>query len=73
MRELLMQRSGSERLRMTCDMFDCARALVVAGIRATDPDINASELRVKIFERLYGDDFDPDARARIIVRLREAL
>jgi hypothetical protein len=43
----------------------------VAGIKAEWPDVTPQELRVKIFERMYGDDFDADARARIIARLRQ--
>jgi hypothetical protein len=71
LRDLFMQRSGSDRVRMVSEMFDLARALVVAGIKAEWPDVTPQELRVKIFERMYGDDFDADARARIIARLRQ--
>ena len=70
LRELFMQRSGSDRVRMACEMFDLARALMVAGIRAEEPGISDVELRVRVFERTYGSDFDADARARIIARLR---
>ena len=55
---------------MACEMFTLARALMVANIRAGVPDITARELRVKIFERTYGDDLDLEERARIIARLR---
>jgi len=71
LRDLFMQRSGNDRVRMVSEMFDLARALVVAGIKAEWPDVTPQELRVKIFERMYGDDFDADARARIIARLRQ--
>ena len=67
---LYAQRSGSDRVRMACEMFALARALVVANIRADTPDISAADLRVKIFERTYGDDLLPDDRARVIARLR---
>jgi hypothetical protein len=67
---LFARRSGSDRLRMTSEMFALARTLMVANIRAEHPDISDAELRVKIFERTYGDDFDPGARARITARLR---
>ena len=67
---LLMQRSGSDRVRMACEMFDFARALMVGNIKAEDPDITGAELRVKVFERTYRDDFNPDDRARIVARLR---
>ena len=67
---LFATRSGSDRVRMACEMFTLARALMVANIRAQAPDITATELRVKIFERSYGDDLDLEERARIIARLR---
>ena len=67
---LFAERSGSDRVRMACEMFTLARALMVANIRAEAPDITATELRVKVFERTYGDDLDLEERARIIARLR---
>lgn len=67
---LFAQRSGSDRVRMVCEMFDLARALMVGNIKAENPDITAGELRAKIFERTYGEDFSADDRARIVARLR---
>jgi hypothetical protein len=61
--------SGSERVQMACAMFDDAKALVEANIRAEHPGIAPAELRVKVFERLYFDDFDPGTRARIVAAL----
>lgn len=69
-RTLIMRRSGGDRLRMACEMFDCARQLMLARIKAEQPDLTASELRVKIFECTYGREFEPGERARIIARLR---
>ena len=70
LRTLFAERSGSDRVRMACEMFTLARALMVANLRDEAPDITATELRVKIFERTYGDDMNPDDRARIVARLR---
>jgi hypothetical protein len=67
---LMAQRSGSDRVRMACEMFDLARALAVAGIRAEDLTISDARLRVRLFERLYGDDFSDDECARICATLR---
>lgn len=67
---LLAQRSGSDRVRMACEMFDLARALAVAGIRNDEPDISLRDLRARLFERLYGRDFSEEERARIIATLR---
>ena len=69
-RTLLMRRSGSDRLRMAYEMFDCARQVMIARIKAVHPDLPANELRVKIFECTYVRDFEPRERARIIARLR---
>jgi len=62
---LMAQRSGSDRVRMACEMFDLARALAVAAIRAEEPTISDADLRVRLFERLYGGDFSEEKRARI--------
>lgn len=67
---LFAARSGSDRVRMTCEMFTLARVLMVANIRAGAPDISFEELRVKIFERTYGGDLAAETRARFIARLR---
>jgi hypothetical protein len=61
---LFAARSGAERLRMTCQMFDDAKALAAAGILAEDPGIAPDELRRRIFDRLYAGDFDPETRMK---------
>jgi hypothetical protein len=55
---------------MACEMFSMARAVMVADIRRRDPAISDAELRVRIFERMYGDDLDAATRARIAASLR---
>ena len=67
---LLMQRTEGERAMMAFEMFDLARALMTADIRSREPNISESELRVQIFERTYGNDFDAGDRARIARRIR---
>ena len=69
---LFAARSPSERLRMTCAMFDDAKALAEAGIRAANPDITTADLRIQLFERLYFGDFDEETRTRMIEALRQA-
>jgi hypothetical protein len=67
---LFKERSGDDRVRMVSDMFDCARALMVANIRAADPDVTDGDLRVRVFERMYERDVDPALHAAVIARLR---
>lgn len=68
---LFRQRSGSDRVRMACEMFDLARALMVANIKAQHPGIADAPLRVKLFERMYGSDLTPEECIRLVARLRE--
>jgi Uncharacterised protein family (UPF0158) len=64
-RELLLQRSGAERVMMGGSMLATARALVVASIRAREPAVSATALRQALFLRFYGGDFRPAERQRI--------
>ena len=67
-RAMLMKRSGAERLLMGCDMFDTSRALVLASANTQSKD----EIRVHLFCRTYGQDFDAKTAARIISGLCKA-
>lgn len=67
---MFAERSGSERVRMMSEMFDMARKLMVADIKAHEPDISDVELRVRIFERTYWGDFSRDEHNRIVEKIR---
>jgi hypothetical protein len=69
-RRLLMKRTGAERLKMGCAMFDTARALMRAGLGDEIGTDRSPELRVRLFERTYGRDFDATTAARIIAHLQ---
>jgi len=62
-RTLLMRRSGSERLQMGCAMFDTARAFALANLRLLSHSNDA--LRVRLFVRTYGGDFDAETVEQI--------
>ncbi|MCC7416965.1 MAG: hypothetical protein IT176_07455 [Acidobacteria bacterium] len=66
---LFATRSGSERVRMACGMFDSARAMAVGAIRAARPDIGDASLRVELFDRLYGGEIDGDWQHEVRQRL----
>lgn len=61
--------TGTERLRLASDMFETAKALVIANIRATEPDLSPARLRVRLFERLYAGDFDERTQVAIVAAL----
>jgi len=68
--ELMRQRSGSDRVRMMSEMFDFAKALVLSNLRETHRGASDAELRVLLFDRLYGDEIDPAQHASVVARLR---
>jgi hypothetical protein len=68
-RDMLLQRSGAERLKMGCSMFATGRALVVASVLEKEPFASPARVRGQIFLRFYGADFDPLERDRIMARL----
>jgi hypothetical protein len=69
-REMLMRRSGTERLRMGASMFETAKRLVRASLGDPDARDESPEMRVKLFLRIYGPDFDAATRDRVVAWLR---
>jgi hypothetical protein len=72
-RDMLMQRSGEERLIMGCAMRDTARILVEASIREQDPRATSETIRKGLFLRFYGHEFDAESRARILAAIETAV
>lgn len=68
-RALLLARPGAERVRMGCSMYAAAKALVLASIHAADPRASPAAVRRALFLRVYGRDFDPAAREKILAAL----
>jgi len=64
-REMLLQHSGAERLKMGCSMFATARALVVASVLEKEPFASPARVRERLFLRFYGHEFDAEERERI--------
>jgi hypothetical protein len=61
-----MRPPGGERLKIASAMFDTARQVMIAGIRAARPGISEVELRQELFLRYYGAAFRPEQRDRIL-------
>jgi hypothetical protein len=51
-RQKLMARSGEERFLMGVQMFDAARAMMLASLPA---DLPPEELKRRLFQRIYGE------------------
>ena len=54
-REMMMARSGAERLIMGSSMFDAARRVVLASL---PKDLSEAELKRRLFERIYGEPLE---------------
>ena len=71
-RDMLLKRSGEERLKMGCSMHATAQALVRASALAAEPTASPSSLKKVLFLRFYAQDFDIAARKRIVRALAKA-
>jgi len=57
-RRRLMERSGAERVLMGSQMFDVAKAMVLASL---PKGLTELEIKARLCERLYGDEVDVNA------------
>jgi hypothetical protein len=71
-RQMLLKRSGEERLKMGCSMHATARALAKAALLQKHPDARPAEIKPLLFLHFYGADFEPDERKRIALSLSES-
>ena len=71
-RAMIMERSGEERLKMGCSMFDAAKAMMQAGILDQNPHASHAEIRRALFTQLYGHEFDADSREKILAAIESA-
>ena len=68
-RQMLLSRSGGERLRMGSSMNATARALIRGSVLARDPQASPGAIRRELFLRFYGHEFDAAAREKILALL----
>lgn len=67
--ELLMKRSGEERVRMACDMFQAARRLILASL-PVEIASNPAERRVALLLRTYESDLEDSLLTHVLGDLR---
>lgn len=67
-REMMMALTPGERVAMACRMFDTARALVIAGLKA-EANPEGHSLAARIFLRTYGRDYATEERDHIVALL----
>jgi hypothetical protein len=67
--QMMAERTPTERLRMVSSMFATGKKLIEAGLRREDATINATQLKVGTFKRLYGGDFTNSEIKKIVKHL----
>jgi hypothetical protein len=65
-RNLIMSKTGQERLLMGCSMYDAAKEIVQSSIYNNHPGITETEMRKDIFLRFYGQEFNRVEREKVI-------
>ncbi len=68
-RELMMRKSGEQRLLMGCSMYDTAKQIVRSAIYNNRPDITDTEMKKEIFLIFYGQEFSRAERDKFFSAL----
>jgi hypothetical protein len=63
---LMMLKSGEQRLLMGCSMYDTAKQIVRSSIYNKHPQISAEQAKKEIFIRFYGQDFSQPVLEKIL-------
>ena len=71
-RDQLAVAGPEERVRLASAMFGDGRRMLEARIRAADPSIDEVGVRQAMFLHLYGDEFPPTERERILAGIAAA-
>lgn len=67
--EMIMKKSGEERLRMGFSMCAMARRQVVASIKRDNPNACINDIKKGIFLSFYGQDFSLEEQEKILNKL----
>lgn len=68
-RNMMMRKSGEQRLRMGCSMYDAAKQIVRSAVYENHPQITDAEMKREIFLRFYGHEFSPADRKKFVTAL----
>ncbi len=68
-RNMMMRKSGEQRLRMGCSMYDAAKQIVRSAVYESHPEATDAEMKREIFLRFYGHEFSPADREKFVAAL----
>jgi len=67
--ELMMSKSGEQRLLMGCSMYDTSKKIVQSALASQQPEITVREMREGVFSRFYGHEFTEAEKQKILSAL----
>ena len=70
-KEMIIKKSGQERLLMGFSMFDMARKMVISSIKTKNQNADLKTILREVFLRFYGSDF-PNNKNEIIEKILKA-
>ena len=70
-RQMILARSGEDRVKMGCSMHATAQALVRASGEAKGKTLTPQELRRLLFIRFYEHEFEPKTCQKILTNLEK--
>lgn len=65
-RDLMMSKTGQQRLLMGCSMYDTAKQIVRSAVRNRQSGITEAEIKREIFLRFYGPEFSQADREKYL-------
>lgn len=68
---MMMVKSGEERLKMGFEMYEMSRKIVIASILKDNPEISERDMKISLFNRFYENDLPPDIRKKFIEKISE--
>jgi len=68
-RNLMMSKTGQQRLRMGCSMYDTAKQIVLSAIHNRQPGITDAEIKREVFLRFYGSEFSQADKEKFLSAL----
>ena len=68
-RDLMMSKTGEQRLLMGCSMYDTAKKIVRSAIYNNRPEITEEGMKKEIFLRFYGREFSRAEREKFLSAL----
>ena len=68
-RDLMMSKTGQQRLLMGCSMYDTAKKIVRSAIYNSRPEITDEDMKKEIFLRFYGNEFNQADREKFLSAL----